>query len=148
MRVLALQQTTENGFTTSRVKEMDIKDELRTYYELTNCDTIDILTRKIGGKPYCIVVDDTALLKENPVPSMIDEDFMSEKADGKYLEHQRPETIYGSVVITGPVDEEGNLTALSQDDIKSIKANIIYAFFSEAAKNGVPSCLSIIKFGY
>lgn len=45
---------------------LDIADELQSYYKLLNCDTIDIVRRKIAGHTVHIVLDDEGLLKNNP----------------------------------------------------------------------------------
>lgn len=44
------------------------------YYNILNCDCIDIVRRKIGSKhkEYEIVCDDEALLKDNPKISALD----------------------------------------------------------------------------
>lgn len=53
------------------VKQMDIADELETYYELIDCRCIDIVTRKIGKERYDIVCDDEGLLAgKNPTAAL------------------------------------------------------------------------------
>ena len=55
---------------TSEVKELD--GSLQDYYKATNCDCIDIVTRKIEGNCYSFVVDDNGWLKEESkiIPSV------------------------------------------------------------------------------
>lgn len=52
------------------VKKLD--GSLQSFYEALNCDTIDIVERKIAGKPFSIVCDDEGLLKGDPAISAID----------------------------------------------------------------------------
>lgn len=51
-----------------------IEDELNAYYKLLDCSTIDIVSRKIGGKVFEIVCDDEGLLKQSPIVSAVDSD--------------------------------------------------------------------------
>jgi hypothetical protein len=55
-------------------KKVTVEKSLDGYYGILNCDCIDIVTRKIGGKRFAIVCDDEALLKSNPTPSAFDKD--------------------------------------------------------------------------
>ena len=48
--------------------------QLNAWYEVLNCDYIDIVHITVGGERYTVVCDDEALLKENPIPSAIGED--------------------------------------------------------------------------
>lgn len=50
-----------------------IEKSLDSYYNILNCDCIDIVTRAIAGEKYDIVCDDEALLKDNPLISAIDD---------------------------------------------------------------------------
>jgi len=69
-------------------------------------DCIDIVTREIGGKRYDIICDDEALLKEQPIPTMLDTE-------------QQP-MIFGNIIVAGLADETGNMTDLSDEDIARI----------------------------
>ena len=50
--------------------EVEEKIELETYYKNLNCDCIDIVEPygldEEGREKYCLIVDDEALVKENP----------------------------------------------------------------------------------
>ena len=83
---------------------------LEDYYRMIGCDCIDIVTRKIGRKVYDIIVDDEGLLKSDPIISAID-DF------GRVM-------LVGSMIICGLADAEGELTDLSDNDIRYIKKRI------------------------
>lgn len=103
-KIKALVLNTEKG-----MKEAEIEDSLKTYYELIDCDTIDITARKVGDRWYRIVVDDEGLLKMNPVVSA-------------YTEDMEP-VLVGNLVFCGAEDEDGYLTSLSQEDIANLKAH-------------------------
>lgn len=85
---------------------MDIEDNLETYYNLIQCDTIDIVRMDINGKAYDIVCDDEALFKTDVKASALDDDY-----------HQQ---LYGNLIITGCADSEGFLTSLTEEDINHI----------------------------
>lgn len=55
-----------------RIETREIEDTLEGYYELLNCDMIEIVSRHIGGKDYDIICDEEGLLKVNPIVSAID----------------------------------------------------------------------------
>lgn len=54
------------------VKPVEVEDELTDYYRVLNCDTIDIITVKLGDEYVTVVCDDEALLKPNARESAID----------------------------------------------------------------------------
>ena len=82
-----------------------IEAELQAYYDLLDVETIDIVTRKIGGKYYDIICDDEALLKNNPIPSMI----------GPHCDIM----LFGNLFIALH-DGEGNEISLTKDDVNRI----------------------------
>ena len=53
-------------------EERVIEKSLDSYYSLLRCDTIDIVSRSIGGKRYDIICDDEALLKAPAYASALD----------------------------------------------------------------------------
>ena len=55
-------------------EERTIEKSLESYYSLLCCDTIDIVSRSIGGKRYDIICDDEALLKAPTYTSALDSD--------------------------------------------------------------------------
>ena len=87
-----------------------IEDTLETYYKLIDCDTIDIVTRRIGGKAFHVICDDEILIKKSlksPFPRI-----------GVYAPNDW--NIYGNVVIIGYVNAVGEFTDLSEDDCELI----------------------------
>lgn len=77
-----------------------IPDTLEGYYEAVDCDCIDIVARKIGGKYFEIVCDDEGLLKDNPKVSGIG-------VDGKPM-------LVGNLFVCGL--KGGDLRSISDDD--------------------------------
>ena len=53
------------------IKPATIEKHLEGYYKLLDCDCIDIVRRKIGGKYFDVICDDEALLKAAPVPAPV-----------------------------------------------------------------------------
>ena len=92
------------------VKEVNPQG-LEDYYDMIGCKCIDIVTRSIGKKWYEIICDDEGLLTNDPIISAID-NF------GQVM-------LVGNLIICGPVDGEGELTDLSDNDIKYIKKRIM-----------------------
>lgn len=97
------------------VKNCDVRevhaDGLEDYYELLDCECVDIVTRRIGNKLYDIICDDEGLLVENPIISAVDKDFQP--------------MLVGNLLIAGLADEEGHLTSLTDRDILRIEFNIL-----------------------
>ena len=93
---------------------VEIPNSLDGYYKLLDCQTIDIVKRKIGGKYYDIVCDDEGLFKDNPHISMIDSTGMA--------------MIVGRFLVCNH-DGKGNEASLTQDDILNIEANVCKRVF-------------------
>ena len=83
----------------------EIEAGLQSYYDLLGVDYIDIVSRKIGGKYYDIICDDEALLKADPVLTMI----------GPHCEPM----LCGSLFICRH-DGQGNEVSLTKSDVKRI----------------------------
>lgn len=83
---------------------------LNDFYLLLNCDTIDIVTRKIGRHYYDIICDDNGLFADSPKISAIDD-------SGSIM-------FVGNILIAGMHDEEGELRDLTDDDIAYIAERI------------------------
>lgn len=93
----------------NKVETVDVNG-LEDYYKLIHCTTIDIVNREIKGKRYDIICDDEGAFSDDPLISAIDD-------LGRAM-------LVGNLIVCGEADEEGNLTALTDDDIKHIKENI------------------------
>ena len=99
---------------TGKAGAKTIDRNLESYYKHLNCETIDIVEKKIGSKIYNIICDDEALLK-SPAP---DPSALSNLFPYKY-------SLFGNLFVTGPADDEGNLTSIPRSEIKSIMRNHI-----------------------
>ena len=90
-----------------------IKDDLDVFYSLIDCDTIDIVTRRIGGQEYDIICDDEALLREFPTIT-----FLS--LQGSEM------SIYGGIIIAGVHDpDREDLASLTEEDCENIRNHIM-----------------------
>lgn len=94
---------------TKNVSVVDINFELDTFYKLVQCNTIDIVKSKVNGIDVEIIVDDEGLFVKDPILSCVRK---SSEFD-KFVP-----ALYGNLLITGPADREGDLTALSDDVIE------------------------------
>lgn len=89
---------------------VEIEDSLATYYNLLNCDCIDIVVRTIGGKEFDIVCDDEGLFKQFPRVSAVDE-------------KSRP-MLVGNLLFLHH-NEEGEMTGLSEDDVEHLIKHLV-----------------------
>lgn len=92
---------------TTKVVDVNTLDD---YYNLIGCRCIDIVSRKIGRKWYDIICDDEGTFVEDPLISAIDN-------LGRVM-------LVGSLIICGLADDEGELTDLSDNDIRYVKKRI------------------------
>ena len=99
------------------LQPMEIEDDLKTFYKLIDCDTIDIVTRSFGGKFFDIICDDEGWFKENPC-------FSASNRAGT-------DGIVGNIIITGVSDREGNLPSLTDEDVKRISSKTSFAIFRD-----------------
>lgn len=88
---------------------IEIIDDLRAYYEKLDCDCIDIVMRKIGGKWFDVMCDDEGLFREPQKISAIND--------------------MGQPMLVGNLmffhhDDEGNLTGLDAEDVEHIRRHI------------------------
>lgn len=86
-------------------EEASIPNNQDGYYEALNCDTIDIVERSIGGQYFDIICDDEALLKDDPIPAALDK--------------LHEPMLFGRLFVCHH-DDEGELTSLSDDEVKHI----------------------------
>lgn len=84
----------------------EVVKSLEDMYREIGCNTIDIATRKVGGKWFDFIIDDEGLLKPDPRVSAIyinEEDGVCEPA------------LFGTLIVCSH-DEAGNTTDISLDD--------------------------------
>lgn len=92
--------------TTKKVNPESLED----YYNMIGCRYVEIVTRRIGRKYYDIICDEEGTFVDDPLISAID-DF------GRVM-------FVGNLIISGTVDSEGELTDLTDNDIRYIKKRI------------------------
>ena len=95
-----------------RVVEIADKDHLGQFYELIGCECIDLVTRRIGGKYFDVIVDDEGLFVQNPICSAYDS--------------KHNPMLVGNIVILGEADGEGNETSMSEGDVSLVREAIRY----------------------
>lgn len=83
---------------------------LDDYYELIKCNWVEIVSRRIGRKTYEIICDEEGTFVNDPLISAIDD-------LGRTM-------FVGSLIICGLADSEGELTDLTDNDIRYIKKRI------------------------
>lgn len=113
---VVLVRATEESLPTT----LTIEDDLKAYQTLIECDSIDIVRRFIGGKQYTIVCDDEGLLKEHPIISAVTKDGIV--------------ALVGNLVIAGLPNDEGELTSLTDKDVKEILREIAIVKHTETGK--------------
>jgi len=83
-------------------------EQLACYYDLLNCDLIDITSRQIGANYYDIICDDEGLLKSNHHITL--------------WKQKEPELV-GNLLIT-KYDKMGNNIGLTKTEIIQLKSNL------------------------
>lgn len=86
-------------------KVIEIEDNLDVFYELIGCRCVDIVERRIGHKYFSVICDDEGLFKDDVLVSAVDVQFHP--------------MLVGNLIVANS-DDEGNLTDLSDEDIKQI----------------------------
>lgn len=92
---------------------VNIEGTLDEYYNLIECDCIDIVTRRIGDTYFDIICDDEGLLKDNPRVSAVD-------LNGNPM-------LVGNLIFSH-TNDEGETTAITDDDISVIMDAINIAY--------------------
>lgn len=88
------------------VTEVDVKDDLDAFYEKLGCDLIEIDERRIGGKWFDVMCDEEGTFRDDARISAIDN--------------------FGNTMFVGNLmffhnDGEGNLTGITEDEVKHLK---------------------------
>ena len=107
---------------TDTAEPRTVEDSLTSFYQLLHCSSIEIVTRRVGHarqigpyerrfRKYSIICDEEGALIEDPKISAINDygDVM----------------LVGSLLIVGLPDDDGELTDLTDDDIKHISRNVM-----------------------
>ena len=96
-------------------EKLNIKDDLQTYYNLIECNSIDIVRRKIGKRHFNIVCDDEGMLTDGPKISAIS-NFGEVRLVGNL------------VICSDLVTEDGDLVGLSDEEAEYIIQRIEYLY--------------------
>ena len=89
----------------------EINNTLDDLYKNINCANIDITPRLIGGRMYCIVCDDEGCFRDGVV-------YTALCPKSPYAD------IPGPIVITGPANDNGDLTSITNEDVSNIISHI------------------------
>ena len=93
-------------------EERTVVDSLDSYYKMLNCSCIGINRRVIGCEQYEIICDEEGTLKDDPKPSACNKAYRM--------------MFVGSIFVTGLNDDDGNLTSLTDSDVKQIAQHVEY----------------------
>lgn len=114
-------------------EEASIENSLEGYYKALDCDTIDIVEREINGTYYDIICDDEALLKGDPLPSALDK--------------LREPMLFGRLFVCHH-DDEGELTSLSDEEVKSVLRRCEKGAYLDVRNNRVFPITPLTQVGY
>ena len=112
-------------FKNNRIEPIEVKGELDEYYNLIDCDCIDIVTRKVGDTYFDIICDDEGLLKDNPRVTAVD-------TEGNPM-------LVGNLIFSH-TDEDGETVGVTDEEIALIRDNVGLAF----ADTGAPAGMFIV----
>jgi hypothetical protein len=90
---------------TGKLERLTIENKLQAFYELLECDTIDI----VKFRDMQVICDDNGLLVDDPLPSLL------VKNQGAVL--------FGNLIFTGRADKNGDLQdlfLLDEDTLDSL----------------------------
>lgn len=82
---------------------LDIEDRLQLYFDLIECDTLNIVQRKIGDRTFLIICDDEGVLK---MPEKIS--AISSKG--------RIQFVGNLIICSDVVTEDGDLVGLTDEE--------------------------------
>lgn len=91
-----------------QLEVVEIEPKLDTYYKILDCDTVEMPSRKIGGKYFIFICDEEALCGKVSAVTV------RSKSDDEL-------NLVNSVIICN-TDDEGNEVSLSDEDITLIKS--------------------------
>lgn len=91
------------------VKEIEINDDLKEYYENLECNYIEIVERKIGNKWFDVICDEEGTFVDSPKISAID---------------NLGTPMFVGNLIFAHHDSEGNMTGLKEKESDYIRRRI------------------------
>lgn len=102
-------------------------EDLDDYYEVLECETIDIVVRKIGGEAYDIICDDKGLLKDDPKISAV-------SPEGRVM-------LVGNLIFARHNDQ-GETISLTNDDMDQIRE--CCAYYIRETSTGIEPRLAVV----
>lgn len=105
---------------------LEIEKGLQSYYELIECDYVDIVSRKIGKKYFDIICDDEGLYRQPKISAI---DTMGQPM------------LVGNLFIVN-YDGNGDNASLSDDDIAHVK-KYIDVVYTHHYPNGYPMLVQV-----
>ena len=112
-----------NVYNNKEPETLEIEDDLKVFYKLIDCDTVDMLTREIERNPFTIICDDEGLFVLNPIMSAI-----SKTTD---------ERLVGNLIITGMPDDDGELVGLTDGEAQNIMNRIKQVYLIDKENNRI-----------
>ena len=86
---------------------LDIENKNEVFYKYLQCDAIDVAYRNFNGKRYTVICDDMGYFREGNLKVAL------------FQKENKGNPIVGNVIIS-KTDTFGELTDLSEDDIKNV----------------------------
>lgn len=65
-----------------KAEMVEIEEKLQSYYDVLNCDYIDVAVREIDGKEFDIICDDEGLFKENQIITAVNQSMQPQLVGG------------------------------------------------------------------
>lgn len=124
-----------NPFTDEH-KEVAIDDSLKTFYDMLDCDMVEMPYRNVGGNTYSFICDEEGLLKGS-------DNIRIAACTQSDLIFGLRYALVGSVLIVGCANDEGELTSLTKEDIEIIEKNITVLRYTVHGKPIVHHCLML-----
>lgn len=109
---------------------VEIEDKLEVFYAMLHCRCIDIATRSIAGKNFDIIVDDEGLFAD---PMIL----------GAMNPLDRNCALAGSLLVVGAPDDGGDLTSLTDDDVRRIYSTLHHVMIRDGKEFNVRPLLRI-----
>ena len=107
----------------------EVENELEAFYEKLDCRCINIVVRKVKGVEFDIMCDDEGLLREDRRPSAFVRDTLEPMLVGNLMFFHH--------------DAEGNLTEISDDEMRLLRNSICWPCIGGDLANHYPALLGI-----
>lgn len=109
---------------------LDIENKNEVFYKYLQCDAIDVVYRNFNGKSYIVICDDMGYSREGNLKVAL------------FQKENKGYPIVGNVIIS-KTDTFGELTDLSEDDIKNVFSRLEF-FVRRINDEDVELCTSFM----